>query len=362
LALLWLLVASVPAWANAGPPPRPSPGTIVGEPIGIQDVAISRETLVIDLRPLATKSGLAEVEAVYHLDNHGAIQKLELLFASGSKQATGFQAWLDDQSVACTPLKDAKLPASWTPPKYTPGFGDQQELNYPSRGAIPVSFSIVVPSGPHTLRVHYVSAAAIQYPDRYPTVLRQFAYVLAPARAWKEFGGLDVTVYLPKNWRAACTPPLRRADDTLTGSFADVPADAIALTVQASGTTSRVLLFAGLGLFGLAVLGGAVLCWWGGRSKGRRLAAAAEPPRNWRQRHAWPTSVAWSVAWGFAALTTGLFAFLAPVWVLPADQMSHDSYELVPVVFGLFFLSAWIVPLGFAIAQVTALVTHHRRH
>ena len=59
-----------------------------------------------------------------------------------------------------------------------------------------------------------------------PTITWQFAYVLAPARAWGGFGGLDVEVLLPHGWRAAYTPDLLRNGDMLRRNFDVVPADA----------------------------------------------------------------------------------------------------------------------------------------
>src|SRR5262249_21592920 len=150
-------------------------GQLVGEPIGIQDIFITRETLVIDLRPLAnplppaeavqearknSKGGseysaamtdLAQVEAVYHLDNRGAEKKLHLLFASGSEQLSDFQVWLGDQSVTCSFATDVKLPATWNPPKSTPGLGRDQNLSYPGHRFTPVSFTVVIPPGRQTL-------------------------------------------------------------------------------------------------------------------------------------------------------------------------------------------------------------------
>src|SRR6516162_764034 len=96
----WVALALLlPAMARANMGPPMSGGQIVAEPVGIKDVAITRETLVIDLQPLA-KDGLTHVEAIYHLDNHGEEKKLDLLFASGSRGTTNFHVWLDDQSVS----------------------------------------------------------------------------------------------------------------------------------------------------------------------------------------------------------------------------------------------------------------------
>ncbi len=88
------------ALANVGPPS--SGGYIIGEPVGIKDVAITRETLTIDLRPLAA-NGLTRVEAVYHLHNRGEEKRLDLVFAGGAAGMAEFQVWLDEVSIPSNP-------------------------------------------------------------------------------------------------------------------------------------------------------------------------------------------------------------------------------------------------------------------
>jgi hypothetical protein len=357
---LVVFMAPVVARANVGPPS--SGGQVVAEPVGVVGVEITRETLTIDLRPLAG-NGLAQVEAIYHLSNPGPEKRLDLLFASGSASVADFQVWLGDQPVASAPAKDKRLPASWQVPQETPGLRGEYGLaylRYQARGVTPVAFTVVVPSGRHDLKVRYAAEAAT-YLMGHPTVCHQFAYVLAPARAWSAFGGLDVSIHLPANWLAACTPALDRAGDTLKGSFAHLPADAIALTVQApEGWAFGPLTYAGWGFFALAGLGGVAVCWKGGRSKGRRLALPAEARSNWLDRHAWPRSIGLGVAWGVAVLATGVFATFGPDWVLPAGQASHYGYEQGFIMLGVFNLSILAVPVGFVIAQLTAAAERRR--
>jgi hypothetical protein len=265
--------------------------------------------------------------------------------------------------VASAPAKDQKLPASWQAPKQTPGLRGESGLDYlryHARGVTPVAFTLIIPPGKHDLKVRYAAEAATNLTG-HPNVYRQFAYVLAPVRAWSSFGGLDLTIHLPEGWRAACTPVLERAGDTLKGSFAILPADAIALTLQApEGWAYWPLTYAGLALLGVVGLGGAVVCWRSGRSKGRRLAIPAETRSNWLERHAWPKSIGLGLAWGLAVLGTGAFATFVPDWVLPAGQVSHYGYGQSLAMLGVFFLSILAVPVGFVIAQLTATVVRRR--
>ncbi len=229
LMIACLVLVSVRAEANAGAPW--SGGSRAGEPGGIGVVRIAHEELVIDLRPLVEPDGLVSVAATYHLENPGGEQRLDLVFAAGSG-TTDFQVVLDGRSVPFTPTTAEALPESWRAPGTTPLF-DGGELQYHLVGEEEsMSFQLVVPPGGHDLAISYrADAASYRHGD--PTVLRQFAYVLSPARTWAGFGGLDVSVHLPAGWNAAVTPAMDRDGDTLRRVFEDVPADAIALTVQA---------------------------------------------------------------------------------------------------------------------------------
>ena len=226
---------SWPVLANVGPPWRS--GQIVAEPTGLKDVAITGETLSIDLRPLESGKP-ALVEAIYRLDNRGPQRQLELVFASGSRLVTDFQVWLGDQAVESKPAGQLDLPKSWKPPRQTPGIHDANGIDFLlgrwQNYATPLAFTIVLPPGPHVLKVRY-QAKVTSYQTNSPALYWQFAYILAPARDWGSFGSLGVTIQVPDNWLVACAPPMKRDGDVLHESFTDLPADAIALTLQTPG-------------------------------------------------------------------------------------------------------------------------------
>ncbi|HKB05554.1 MAG TPA: hypothetical protein VKD90_25240 [Gemmataceae bacterium] len=340
--------------ANVGPPA--SGGQLTAEPVGIKDVAIERETLSIDLRPLAER-GRAKVEAVYHLYNHGAERTLDLLFASGSADVADFRVWLDDRPVASAPAANATLPESWKAPTQTPGIGGGRVLNYPlyrARPISPIAFVVTIPAGRHTLKVAYAADAG-EHLDGYPTVYQQFAYVLAPARSWAGFGGLDVTVQLPAGWHAASAPELSRDGDTLTGHFSDIPADSIALTIQApAGLAYWSAVFGSIGLLVVAAIAGIYLCWRLGRTKGRAQAQLQADGQH--KGRAWPYSIRLGLSWGLAVLAAGLLATFGPDWVLPSGQSSsHYGYGQAFATIGVVMLVLVVVPIGFTIAQFTAV-------
>src|SRR5262249_38897238 len=156
-------------------------------------------------------------------------------------------------------------------------------------------------------------------------------------------------------WRAAATPELTRDGDTLSGHFSDVPADSIALTIQApAGPAYWPVVCGTLGLFGLAILGGAFVCWRAGRAKGRALARS---PAGGRAR---PRSVVGGLAGGVVVLGAGLLAPFAPAWILPSGHASHYGYGQPLAMIGEVLLAVILVPIGIAIAQLTAVVVRRQ--
>jgi hypothetical protein len=348
--------------ANVGPPS--SGGQVVGEPIGIENIAIQGETLHIDLQPLAA-DGLAQVEATYRLRNDGETQQLDLLFAGGAAGVSRFEVWLDDEAIPTRIDRNAQTPESWKPPSHTPSLQPGQALDYLGyvrQQVHPVAFQVTIPPGEHALRVRYVAEAA-RHQFGHPTMYRQFAYILAPARSWADFGGLTVEIQVPDRWRVACEPALPRQGNLLAASFNDLPADAICLTLQAPpGPWHAPTVYGSLALLGLALLGGAVLCWFGGRTLGRRPLLPASGDRPARRPPAWPLSLVLGIAWSAAVLVTGLLALFGPSWALPAHQASQYGYGKPLAMIGVFLLTVIVFPVGFSTAQITASVVRHRSH
>ena len=344
---LLLFIIPMSAWANVGPPS--SGGHLVADLAGSLEVAITREKLTIDMRPVASGKP-ARVEALYQLHNDGEAREFELLFASGSSFVNDFQISLGDQSIDCVPAPKAELPESWKAPTHTPALDGIRldYLRYRHKQITPMRFTVAIPPGKHVLKMSYQAETAIhQY--GHPHVYRQFAYVLAPARSWAEFGGLDVVIQLPETWRAACSLPLSREGDTLTGSFDALPAGAISLTLQApEGSLYRPLAYAGLGLLALTGIGGAVVCGRGGRAAGRSDGSA------------WPAAILWPAAWGLAVFAAGMFAIFGPDLALSSAQASHYGYGRAFAMIGVVFLAGLAMAVGFIITLSAAAVFRRR--
>jgi hypothetical protein len=337
-ALALVLATSATADANVGKPSRG--GTYAGELDGIGAITIAHEDLVIDLRPLA-QDGLVAVSATYHLDNGADAKHLDLVFASGS-EAAEFHVALDGHEVPYAAAAHLTLPASWRVPTSTPLFAGG-ELGYDlGAGPMPIGFQLDVPPGRHDLAISY-RADAILYHFGDPTVLRQFAYVLAPAGTWGGFGGLDVTVHVPAGWRVAITPVLARDGDTLHAKFASVPADAIALTVQAPLGAYTIVAYATRALFALVVLaGGFVVAWRTRKREQQRETIGGSNLAAFRR----------ALVWALAVLATGLLAAFGPDGVLPAGQGDRRGYGEAFATIGVVLVTLVTIVIGTVIAVV----------
>ena len=254
--------------ANAGPPYY-TDGQVAAEPSGLEGIAIAHETLAIDMRRLHPNPRKTydetdspeirnpiDVSVAYSITNRGPAREVALVFASGAPNTAGFSVMLDGQPIAAQPAISVTLPAEWMPPATTPGLDSTDLLyldppqqmrtdagavvdwrHYPSSFARSTTstyaFTVTIPTGNSALAVQYRAEPQQYRSGGYTDNLNayQFAYVLAPARAWDGFGGLDVTVRLPACWLAASRPGLTQVGGELRGTFESVPADALALTV-----------------------------------------------------------------------------------------------------------------------------------
>lgn len=235
LVLFAMLATTSQSWANMANPYQE--GDQVGEPTGeLRSVAIEHESLVMNLVPLAN-DGPAKVSATYDVRNDGTQRTLKLLFvatALASDQGTGTGVWLDGQPVT-SQVRATRLPASWQPPKTTPGVGSNPDLSYYAGNGIQhgIIFSLTLPSGRHQIRVDYIARASAVSTQESPVRYWQLGYVLSPARNWESFGKLDIQVNVPPAWTLVSTIPLTRTVDAFKGTFDGIPADTLALTAQA---------------------------------------------------------------------------------------------------------------------------------
>lgn len=353
-SLLLSLCLPATAFANAAAPSRG--GQTGTEPTGLEQVFILRESLSIDLRPLEEARShdgqLILVEAVYELENRGEERRLELVFAFGSA-FKDFRVWVDDQPVGSQPVRLKEKPPSWEVPATTPWL-DEQRLGYAgspssSYGARDSqSFNPVVPPGRHRLRAGYSVT-----PSRYassPIWYWQFAYILAPAREWAGFGGLDVTVSAPRGWTVVTEPKLTPEGGDLKGHFDQLPADALALTARAPVPFYYHLAnYFFLLLFLLAVFASPLMIVVFARRRGYRL------------RLSWLWGAGAALLWGLLILASGILYAVGASYTVPRGQYSAQGYDGLFAILGSALLAAAAFPVGLALWLVTTSYVRKRR-
>lgn len=333
MALVGTLVTSEQkSRANAGP--SSTPAIIVAEPHGLRGVRIVQETLSIDLRPTATGEPV-EVEASYQLHNAGPSRRLELLFAFGSVQHSAHEILYDEQPVQGQVAKE-EMPTAWLPPRVTPGLpglkgGEDLRFGPAWRSVHPLAFSIDLRPGSSCLKVRYREDPQVTYAR--PSMYRQFAYILAPARSWDGFGKLDVTVRVPQAWSVACSPPMPRQGEVLQATFTEIPSDALTLTLRppipAGYASVRNAGWVGLALAALLGLAG---CWWcGGAARNTAPRGEDTSRRRGGLGMAVLRSLGLGLLLGSLVFAAGSFAVWGADWLFPppgSEQALIDKLRL----------------------------------
>lgn len=348
-ALLLLTIAlSTPGTALANMANPVKEGSAIGEPSGdLKSIRIEREQLTLDLRPLAQGSP-AVIEAIYKVRNEGEGRTIELIFVANAMTADGGGVWLDEQAVASQSAEAKALPESWQPPKTTPSIEGDTPLSYHADKKGAITFRLALTPGQHVIRVRYQAQATAHSTSKSPNVYWQLGYVLSPARQWAGFGGLDAKVLLPAGWKAASAPAMKREGDSLTGTWNELPADAIALTVQSPPASSALYTV----LKGLVFIFGLMVClalgWFMGGWLGRR-----------RRTSAWalPLSLISAFVWALAF-------FLSYVATLNAIKEKAGSQVAWTYGYGDIFIAMFylflMVPLGLVLTQVVAFLAARR--
>jgi hypothetical protein len=356
-AILLILLLHPPIHANIGPKWW---GDRTAEPLGLKDVAITHEKLTIDLRPLADVQPV-KVEAIYHLNKAGPARTIELFFLTGVSGVRDFMVRLDDRLLESRELPRKKwpgtedgLPLSWQPPADMPCIDSDKSHSHIYRRPgeqVVLAFSVELPPGRSILSAHY-SAKAYDEDENYPTVTWQFPYILAPAREWGSFGGLDVTVYLPEAWQANSNPTLEREGGVLHGHFETLPADCLALSVRAPmgpelQQKMQQTIHWYIALYAFVVISGSVLCWWTGRLLGWILARMTSSRSSlWGV----PSALLMPVGWAAVILEIRYLAWEGILGVLAGQEAPYFHEDFSLLFLGTLCLIALILLLGFVLA------------
>jgi hypothetical protein len=374
LVIASLLAPHGRARANmAARQPEARAGVEVREPFGLfESVHIERESLLIDLRPLADLRP-AVVEATYRVRNDGEARAVELVFVADglstedgggwvwknsgwvrdprARPSAEAGVWLDGQKVSGARTQTgAVLPERFRPPNETPSlYETEQGLPYKTEADGTITFRVTLAPGPHAFVVRYAARPSAFADTLSHEINWQLGYVLAPAREWESFGGLDAKVLLPEGWRAGVEPAMRREGDALVNSWDALPADSLAITFKTSERTTfdhnrfwLTLIIMGLLLTAAAGFAG----WKAGGWLGRRGRTSA-----------WALLLSPVVAVALFAAACGVGSLVASP---PAPEQNSfnevGDYSFIIT----FFLAVLSLTLHFVVAQLLAFISRRR--
>jgi hypothetical protein len=235
LSVLFVLVCVANIFANMAAPSQG--GNSLGEPNGVKNISILHEDLSIDFTNLADETisfreRNIRVEARYEIDTPINVQNLELVFviASGLKD---FKFFLDDVEVKTELIDNSLFNArtTWKIPNETPYEGKNIMYNPYNGNMKSAKFTLNLPKGKHILKATYNANPTVNQAHG-RTKAWQFAYSLAPARDWKSFGGLNLQIKIPTDWKFFSNLKLEQNENVLSGKFNEIPADFFATTTQ----------------------------------------------------------------------------------------------------------------------------------
>ncbi|HRH41462.1 MAG TPA: hypothetical protein PKY82_07420 [Pyrinomonadaceae bacterium] len=348
LSIVLLIICSVNLWANVAAPSQG--GNILTEPNGIKTIDITNENLTIDFTQLGDENlplneRYIEVEAIYEVNNPADIPKLELIFVILS-EAKGFQFFLDDKEISAVPFDNKNFADrnTWKTPTDTP-FEDRKIMYNPSNGNLKsAKFTLNLAKGKHFLKAKYRAVSTIY---RNIGLMKgwQFAYSLAPARDWKSFGGLNLNIKVPTDWKFFANIKLERNGDNLTGKFTEIPADFLAVTTQApipanyTSTADLYFLILLVCLFGFPFLLIIIAVW-----------------KGYKWKYAWAYGFLFGILWAGLVALSGYFNQFGAVELIPKSQYTSYGYGEGFAVLFLIILVPIVLVIGILLWIGTVLV------
>lgn len=331
-------------------------GQPAGEIEGIAGVVVERETLTIDLQPLAECKPV-QVTAIYRMRYEGEESKARISLVVHMSRREGLleQVRFNGKPLVRSFAEQKDVHPDWLPFRHTPGLREHPDpIDFnPGRHVrhVVVTYEVQLKAGLHDLEVRY-GVEACAFSDKAPARFWLLGFDFSPMQRWKKVGRLDLAVHLPPDWDVAHTLPLKRDGDVLTGRFERVPDEPLTLTTQVTYHD-----FAGKNiLFWWAVVGGA------GIGMSWLFGVAAGIYHCWRQHSMswiWPECILIATAWLVLQLA-GPFV-LESCFQIPESQhpWTDNGLSRAIGVFLALLLSLFAFPAGLIVAPATAWVVRN---
>lgn len=241
LFLIFLFVFS-PLLAQANMASPIQEGSWLGTPFVNEQMDIIKEELFI--RPAADFKS-AEFVVKYHINTQVSGAQIPLLFFAADYQSD-FQVWLDGSRVELQQVPsnyEALAGSAFSDFAYL--FEDNEDnLSIELKDSLDVFFylrledlkffEMDLEAGTHLIEVHYTADEWLDYNDWVKKY--SFRYVLSPAKYWKSFGKLEITLdasQVPQSLSTNLGPPtIGDLKTEAKWSFDDLPVEVIHVRME----------------------------------------------------------------------------------------------------------------------------------
>ncbi|MDW7691725.1 hypothetical protein R9C00_16730 [Flammeovirgaceae bacterium SG7u.111] len=349
LTILTILL-SLPCWANMASPIQE--GTWAATPFISKYVDILREKIHITPdRDFRT----AKFTIEYHINAGRSGEQIPLLFyASEFKES--FKVWVDGVEINLSTVPEAYTELEGTPFSdfgyffETKGWSDTKQVhieNFPS-GGFYVSiddlkfFETDLAEGNHLIKVEYV---AEQWVDRSWWVKEySFRYALSPAKYWKSFGELEITLDASgtnRNFVANIGQPTKGdLASTAVWTFSALPTEVLIISHIPEMNAKASMLLA-ISPTGLAAIFAVILMLF------HFLAMWLFRKTNSEKRFSWVMIIG-CLAIPFAALVAYIFSFGIIDDAIGPDAGNYHGYTFMvivyyPILLAVYWLFMWLV-------------------
>ncbi len=350
LLFLLLLTAGKPCFANMASPYIA--GSRTATAFTSKDIAILSETLHIRIDSAFQQ---AKFTVEYILQSDVAGRQIPLLFLA-QDFADSFAVWVDGRRVAVQ-----AIPAQYTQFAGTPyeafSRAKDSETDYLSEDQVHVAweksygslyrlrdlkyFQTDLPKGTHKIRVTYTARPWINLSGWIQKT--EFRYSLSPAKYWRSFGTLEVTVAqesTPQPLKIKFSGPAESwTAPAKSWTFRQLPADFISVS-HTPGVSETAAFFITLEPFGLSLILGLLmfgLHLWGTRAyRKTHLQKKYSPVVIWG-------SLLLPFLWLFAFITTYYFID----WLIGDAAGGRHGYVFLavfmyPVIMPFYWIVMWV--------------------
>ncbi len=331
-------------------------GTWSASPFISQYVDIIQEKILIIPDD---KFETAQFNIEYYVKAHKSGKQIPLLFYA-SEFKEHFRIWVDDMEIALSQVPEAYQKLEGTPFRDFGYFFENQKTSgtkqvlleeSPSNGFFVLIndlkfFEIDLAEGIHTIRVEYT---ADRWVDRSDWVKQyRFRYALSPAKYWRSFGNLEITLDA-SNFNQPLTtnldaPTAGDLSSKSTWTFSSLPTEVLEISYQHTLNSTASTLLA-ITPTGLTLLFSLLLVVF------HLFSIHSFRKKNIDKRYAW-TMIAGSIIVPFLSLLSYPYAFDIIDAAIGQDASSYHGYTffimaLYPIVLPLYWIIMWLADRTF---------------